>query len=148
MEGSCSIHNKNLKGLEDPKRKHLIPMSEGTWTKIVKCAEIRKQSKKYNESTYKKIIEALPNERSGLMYHLPCYKAFTSLPKPKEENTQPSHPKSPKKARTRKSSLSIKSDKRGVLPKKCIICNNKRKKVHQEEQKLCKVMTDKAEIRC
>ena len=72
MEGKCPIHNKDLKGLENPKRKHLIPMSEGIWTNILKCAELRKLSKKYNESAYKKMIEALPEERSGLMYHLPC----------------------------------------------------------------------------
>ena len=149
MAGSCAIHNKTLKGLEDPKRKHLMPMSEGIWNRINNCAEIRKKSKKYNESTYKKIIDALPKVRSDrLMYHLPCYQAFTSLPKPKEENIKSSRPKSPKKARTRKSSMvSIKSNERGVLPKICLICIKKMKRKDQGEQKLRKVMTDKAEIR-
>ena len=148
MEDNCPIHNKDLKGLEDPKRKHPIPISEGIWTNILKCAAKRKLTKKYSTSIYKTIIEALATNRSGLNYHLPCYRAFTELPKSEEEKTQSSHPKSPKKAKTRRSSLSsITSNKRGVLPQKCIICNKKRKKIKQKEQKLCKVMTDKAEIR-
>ena len=40
MAGSCAIHNKTLKGLEDPKRKHLMPMSEGIWNRINNCADI------------------------------------------------------------------------------------------------------------
>ena len=148
MEDNCPIHKKDLKGLEDPKRKHPIPITEGIWSNILSCAERRKLWKNYNTSVYKPIIEILPPNRDGLNYHLPCYKAFTSLPKSKEEKAHSSQPKSPEKAKTRRSSLSsIKSNKRGVFPKKCIICNKKRKKLDKKEQKLCKVMTDKAEDR-
>ena len=32
MEDNCPIHKKDLKGLEDPKRKHPIPITEGIWS--------------------------------------------------------------------------------------------------------------------
>ena len=143
----CFIHNCKLKGLENQTHLNLIPVNEGTWTRIVECAKYRKQLKNYNESSYKNIIESLPNEKSGLMYHLPCYKAFTSISKSQIGKTQPSPSNNNEKMRTRKSNLSIKPDKRGVLPKKCIICHTVRKKHNQKEQKLHKVMTDNAEIR-
>ena len=120
MESTCCIQNSNLRGLEDEKRTHLIPITNDTWTKITNCAGARQQLKHFSTSIWKGTIENLPSDISGkdLKYHLPCYRAFTSVSLPKQSTKRA--PKLPRK--TRKSCpTNMKSNERGVL-KKSVWC--------------------------
>ena len=117
----------------------LFNENAGTWQKVMLSVKFR--SAMSGKSKYNSVIKTLPNKPSeNCGYHSSCYKNFTATAKlPAESTSVPSYT-------TRQQVVSPKSSSSGVLEKKCIFCNQVRKKVKGKYQNLTKNASSETEF--
>ena len=116
----CIIHViENEKG-------HLLPVTEDRWVTILKSATARKQTKRYEKSKYRDVVERLPSASSGVDgYHRRCYSAFTAIQANGTQTVDAQQPSCSKDLRSTAPSRITATEKSrvGIFDNKCLYCD-------------------------
>lgn len=105
---------------------HLLPVTEDRWATILKSADARKQTTRYEKSKYRAVVESLSSATTGVDgYHRRCYSAFTAIQGSSTKTVDDQQPCSSKDLRsTTPSPVTAKEKSRlGIFENKCLYCN-------------------------